>query len=243
MTGSIKLDSSLKTFSLRLPNNKLQLVQKPSTTNPNIAVDVPFEKVKRFFPAGNRLQDDVVVVWQSNPAFMGSGERLSVNTYSGSTGFKAGSFEFDGDGKDLKCDASADGKTFIIALDGKVTIWNLTDKTRPLEAFDPYAEKDKEVHKKAGLAAVYFPANAAAASNPTNFITVSTAGAIHLFDIATKKSVAEYIPKGGAAGSRDADQERGDRYGPAFPGGRGRRLDPPGEDKRSIAGGGTVDRG
>jgi hypothetical protein len=71
-------------------------------------------------------------------------------------------------------------------------VWNLADRTKALEGFDPYA--DKPIHKKAGLAAIYIP------SNSKNFLTVSTAGAMHLFEIDTKKQIGEYIPENGTPG-------------------------------------------
>jgi hypothetical protein len=115
-----------------------------------------------------------------------------VDTYNGSTGNKTDRFEFAGDGKEPKCDLAFDGKLFAAASDGKVTIWNLEEKSKALEGFDPYA--DKPDHKKAGLAAVYIP------NNSNNFLTVSSAGAMHLFEIATKKQIGEYIPENGTPG-------------------------------------------
>jgi hypothetical protein len=186
----LALPAKLKTYEFRAPKNKPASVQQPSQQP--IQVEVSFEKVKLFFPSPNRVSNDAVVVWQSNPGFNGRGERLSVDTYNGSTGFKADRFEFDGDGKDAKCDVSFDGKVFAAAVDGKVTVWNLANKSKALEGFDPYA--DKPAHKKAGLAAVFIP------NNSNNFLTVSTAGAMHLFEIETKKQIGEYIPENGTPG-------------------------------------------
>lgn len=181
----LELPANLKKYEFRPLAAKLELVQQPTETPTQ--VDIAFEKVKRFFPSPSRVNNDIVVVWQSNPGFNGRGERLAVDTYSGTTGGKVGRFEYDGDGKDVKCDVSADGKLFAAAVDGKVTIWKLADKTKMLEGFDPYA--DKPTHKKAGLAAVYLP------TKSTSVLTVSTAGAMHLFEIATKKQIGEYIPE------------------------------------------------
>jgi hypothetical protein len=118
--------------------------------------------------------------------------KYTVEVHSGSTGSKVGRFEFDGDGQGLKCDVSRDGKAFAAAADGKVTVWNLADRTKTLDAFEPYA--DKPDHKKAGLAAVYIPKNSAP------FLTVSTAGALHLFETASKKQLGEYVPAKGVPG-------------------------------------------
>ncbi len=186
----LALPKDLSKFTFRAPKDKPESTQTPSGTP--IQVDVAFNKVKRFFPASNRNQTDAFVVWQSNAGFNGRGEKLSVDAYSGGTGSKVGRFEFDGDGKEVKCDVSSDGKLFIAAADGKVTIWNLTDKTKAIDGFDPYA--DKPNHKKAGLAAVYIPSIA------NNFLTVSTAGAMHLFEIASKSLISEYVPENGVPG-------------------------------------------
>jgi hypothetical protein len=186
----LALPKDISRYSFRAPKDKPESTQVPSGVP--IQADVAFDKVKRFFPSPDRVKSDAVVVWQSNPGFNGRGEKLTVDAYSGSTGSKVGRFEFDGDGKDVKCDVSIDGKVFVAAADGKVTVWNLADKTKVIDGFDPYS--DKPNHKKAGLAAVYAPAIS------SNFLTVSTAGAMHLFEIGTKRLLGEYIPEKAAPG-------------------------------------------
>jgi hypothetical protein len=186
----LTLPTKLKSFEIRGAKEKQSLTQQPS--QPVITVEVPFAKIKQFCPCPNRSSNDAVVVWQANPGFNGRGEILAVDTYNGSTGNKTDRFEFAGDGKEPKCDLAFDGKLFAAASDGKVTIWNLEEKSKALEGFDPYA--DKPDHKKAGLAAVYIP------NNSNNFLTVSSAGAMHLFEIATKKQIGEYIPENGTPG-------------------------------------------
>jgi hypothetical protein len=189
--GVLELPKNIKTFQFRpAPAKPAKVVQSPN--EPAVKVEVPFDKVRRFFPPQNRVQD-AVVVWQSNPGILGKGERITVDTYSGMTGGRIGRFEYDGDGRDTKCDASADGALFAaVTADGKVSVWNLADKSKPLDGFDPYA--DKPDHKKAGLAAVFF------ARDPKNLVTVSTAGAVHLFEVATKKQLGEFVPPNGVPG-------------------------------------------
>jgi hypothetical protein len=189
---ALALPASLKSYTFKAANAKPEKLD--GTSEIPVVVDAPFDSVKRFFPSADRIKKDVVVVWQSSAGIGGAGEQLSVDLYSGSTGAKVGRFEFAGDGKDTKCDVSPDGKVFIAAVNGKVTAWNLADKNRAklLEDFDPYA--GKPASQKAGLAAVYLP------SNSNNFLTVSTAGVVHLFELATKKQLGEYSPQRGAPG-------------------------------------------
>lgn len=160
-------------------------IQRPSGTP--VMVDVPVEKVRQFFAPENRVASDAVVVWQSGPE-----TRYSVDTYSATTGTRVGRFEFDGDAGQPLCDVSPDGKMFVAAAGGKLSVWNLADKSRPIDGFDPYASKPD--HKKAGLAAVYFGAQ------PQHLVTVSTAGAVHLFDVTTGKEAGEFIPPRGVPG-------------------------------------------
>ncbi|HEV3386915.1 MAG TPA: hypothetical protein VG097_19010 [Gemmata sp.] len=183
----LALPKDLARYTFRAPKDKPESKQDPSGMP--IQVEAAFEKIKRFFPSPKRVENDSVVVWQSNPGFNGRGEKLTVDSYSSGTGSRVGRIEIDGDGKDVKCDLSTDAKVFAVAVDGKVSIWNLVEKKKILDGFDPYG--DKPVHKKAGLAAVFIP------TTPDKFVTVSTAGAIHLFD-GSAKTIGEYIPEKGA---------------------------------------------
>ena len=168
-----------------------KLKPKQDLSESPISIDVAFDKVKKFFPPLNRRDNDTVVVWQSSPG-AGRADRLVVENY-GSTGTKIGRLEFDADGKDVKCDVSADSKVFAAVVNGKVSAWNMAKTNTPLlEGFDPYA--DKPAHKKAGLAAVYIPKNSG------TLLTVSTAGAMHLFEIAGKTQLGEFIPENGTPG-------------------------------------------
>lgn len=188
--ATLAIPAKLRTFSFRPLKDKPELAQNPSGAS--IQLDMPIDKIRKFYPSINRAQNDVVVVCQSNPGFMGRGEMMAADVYSGGIGNRISRVEFESDGKEIKCDASRDNKLFVAAINDKLTVWNLADKSKLLEGFDPYAELPD--HKKAGLAAVYFPAN------PANLITVSTAGALHLFEISSKKLLAKYVPENGAAG-------------------------------------------
>lgn len=201
----VALPVSPRTFSLRAPAARLELTQRPNGAV--FQIETPFDKVKRIFPPPSRATHDTIVVWQSNPGFNGRGERLTVDSYSGMIGARTGRFEYDGDGKDVKCDVSADGHFFAaVGVDGKVGVWNLVENVQVLEGFDPYA--DLPEHRKAGLAAVFFAANSG------HLVTVSTAGAVHLFEIATRKRLDQFVPPKATAGrvvagkSVSADESR-----------------------------------
>lgn len=187
--GMMSLPANITKYQFRpLP---AKATPKQELTGVPIRVDVPFDKIKKYFLPLNRKNNDIVVVWQANSG-AGRAERLTVESYGGDTGAKVGRFEFEGDGKDVKCDVSTDGKVFAAVVNGKVSAWSLANKTPILEGFDPYA--DKPVHKSAGLAAVYVP------KNSSNILTVSTAGAMHLFEIAGKTPLGEFIPESRAPG-------------------------------------------
>ena len=189
-----------KMFSLPLTAPSFQVRAVSGSPEPKqapagaaIPADVPLEKVKQFFPPIDRKNNDAVVVWESaaGAAPTGKGQRLTVDVYSGSTGARVARFDYEGEGKDAKCDVSPDSKQFAaIGPDGKVTVWNLADQTKALDGFDPYADKDSADHKKAGLAGVFFT------NAPGNILTVTTAGAVHMFEITTKKRAASFGPLG-----------------------------------------------
>jgi hypothetical protein len=183
----LKLDPRLPTYTFS-PAKVKEVTEGPSFGP--LMLTIPFEKIRKFLP-GNERGGDAVVVWQSAQGVKGAGEMMTADVFS-QTGAKVGKLEFGGDGTDVKCDLSADSKFFAAVSGGKVTIWNLVDKSKPIEEFDPYAEKP--AHKNAGIAAVYIT------QNSNNFVTVSTAGAMHLFEIGTKNQLAEFIPPRGGPG-------------------------------------------
>lgn len=201
----VAVSPTARTFQLRPQPVKPQLLQPASKKT--VQVETPFEKVKRVFPTPSRATHDTIVVWQSTAGVGGRGERLTVDIYSGMIGARTGRFEYDGDGKDTKCDVSADGKFFAaVTADGKLAVWNLADNAKVLDGFDPYATLPE--HKKAGLAAVFF------AARSEHLVTVSSAGAVHMFDVATRQRLGEFVPRKGVAGrvvlgkSVNADESR-----------------------------------
>jgi predicted Zn finger-like uncharacterized protein len=187
----VTVPATARSFQFRPAAAQPELIQPAGQMV--VSVEAPFDTVKRIFPTPSRATHDTVVVWQSQPGVGGRGERLTVDTYSGTIGVRTGRFEYAGDGQDTKCDVSADGKLFAaVCSDGKLTVWNLIESTTVLEGFDPYA--DRPEHKKAGLAAVFF------AAKPNHLVTVSTAGAVHLHDLTTRQRLSEFLPPRATAG-------------------------------------------
>ena len=87
------------------------------------------------------------------------------------------------------------GVRFLAAVDGKLNVWVPDDK-EPIvvvSAVDPYATLPD--HAKAGLAAAFF------SPDPNQVVTVTTAGAIHLFDLSTRKVISEFVPPNGVIGA------------------------------------------
>ncbi len=183
---ALELPANLRTFEFRPLGAKPEVVQMPSGLPTTI--DVPLTKIVKIFAPENRVASDLIVVWQSTPGFGGRGEKISVDRYSGTTGARVDRFEYDGDGGVVKCDVSADGRSFVAAgADGKITVWSLGNKAvKALEGFDPYASD--EAHKKAGIGAVFF------GRNPQHVAVVTTAGFVHLHDIATKRRIGSSGP-------------------------------------------------
>src|SRR5439155_23212872 len=112
-----------------------------------------------------------------------------------------------GDGEPVAvADMCQDGRWFAPANGGKVSVWNV-EKSEPLiDGWDVYATL-AEPHKKAGLAAVYFPVQPKEKGDddkkdgpPARLVTVSTAGAVHLWDLEKKAPVGEYVPPRGKPG-------------------------------------------
>jgi hypothetical protein len=185
-TVSLQLSPTLPTFRLRQASAKPELVQKPAGSP--LLVETPFDKLRRVFPPRDRAHD-TFVVWESNPATGGQGQRLTADVYGPVGGTRVARFEYDGDGGALKCDISTDATRFVAAgPGGRLTVWDVSKKAKTLDGFDPYADKPED--RKAGLAAVFF------AKSPEHLVTVSTAGVVHLHEIATQKTVATFTPSG-----------------------------------------------
>lgn len=169
-----------------------KVVAEPAS-NP-VPVEVAFAEVRRFFPPA-KAEGDVGVAWRSNAGFQGSGEKISLSLFSPNTGKELAKVESDGDGTpDPACDLSVDGGTFAIGnrLTGKVTVWDVRKKAKKLDAFDPY--KDLPEHKAAKLAAVYLT------EPPDKLVTVTTAGAVHVWDVGSKAAAGEFVPPKAAPG-------------------------------------------
>ncbi|HEX4613911.1 MAG TPA: hypothetical protein VH092_37365, partial [Urbifossiella sp.] len=167
-------------------------VTDPSS-NP-VPVAVPFAEVRRLFPPP-KAEADIGVAWRSYAGFQGSGEKITLSLFSPNSGKEVVKVEGDGDGTpDPACDLSADGGTFALGnrTTGKVTVWDVRKKQKKLDAFDPYA--DKPEHKSAKLAAVYLT------EPPDRLVTVTTAGAVHVWEVGTKAAAGEYLPPKAAAG-------------------------------------------
>jgi len=183
---------NLREFTVGALPAKLTPVDKPKTT---LQIDSPIATVKRVFPPFDARTGDTHILVQTNAGVGGKGEKLSLDTYSASTRNRSERLEYDGDGQaNPLCDlhASPTGVRFLAAVDGKIHVWNVVEPKKLVDGVDPYATTPE--HQKAGLAAAFLT------SEPNQIITVSTAGAVHLFDTTTQKPVEEFIPPGGSPG-------------------------------------------
>ena len=172
--------------------------------------EVPLAAIKRVFPPPDPKTGDACVLIQTNAGFNGKGEKLVLDSY-GPAGNRipAARIEYDGDSSTVPIadlSASPKGVFFLAATAGKLTVWAVADKSKMADAVDPYA--DKPEHAKAGLAAAYF------AADPTQVVTVSTAGAVLLYDLPTRKAVSEFVPPHGVPGkvAQGLSVARADRH-------------------------------
>ena len=169
-----------------------------ATDRPRARTDfeVPLAAIKRIFPPADAKTGDACALVQLGAAVGGKGERLALDSYGpGGSRIPSARIEYEGDGSAVPIADMAPsdkGGFFLAATAGKLTVWAVGDKSKVADAVDPYA--DKPEHAKAGLAAAYF------AADPTQVVTVSTAGAVLLFDLATRKPVAEFVPPFGVPG-------------------------------------------
>lgn len=152
-------------------------------------VEVGIRAVKQFFPPASATSDTVFVM-QLSAGFQGQGERLGLERYSPVGMKRPDKLEFAGDGQAVPaCDVTADTDLFAHAAGGKLTVWKLADRSKLVDDWDLFAEMPE--HKKAGIAAVYFV-------TPESVATVTTAGAVHAWELASKKMLGEYVPVKGA---------------------------------------------
>lgn len=160
-----------------------------------LELDTPFAGLRRVFPRAKPTDDLFVLVQLAPPNAEGRGEKLALDTYTGSKVRDAKArVEFPGDATvqpiaDLIVTPS--GPRFLAGVAGKVHVWPPGGSGKPV-VYEPYA--DKPEHARAGLAAAFF--------NPdgTHLVTVSTAGAVLVYDTAARKPVGEFVPPHGAPG-------------------------------------------
>ena len=173
-------------------SEKPELVQPPEKV---LAVEVAFSTVRRVFPP-LRTDVDPAILWQSAPGFQDFGEKLTLDLFSPQTGRRVNRLVVEGDNSPASlCDLSVDADLFAHAhaRAGKVWVWKTRDGRKILDAFEPYAGKpDRD---KAGLAAIYLT------EPPEQLVTITMAGAVHVWDLASKKLLGEYVPPKAAPGS------------------------------------------
>jgi|GEM_PF-3669306 len=178
-----------RTINFLPPAAKLEAVQEPSNrlmiipTLPGAAANNAFAAARKVVPPLKR-DIDIGVVWETAKGLQGAGEKLLLGIYSPQTGKQVNQVAFDGDGSaDPVCDLSGDANLFIHGHTGtgKVTVWDTRTGMKVVDGFNPYtAPKSKDLK----LAAVYLT------EPPIVFITVSTTGAVHAFNVKTKDPMA-----------------------------------------------------
>ena len=183
-----------RTINFLPPNPKPEQVQGPDNrllvvpTLPADAAADAFIAARRVFPPQKR-DIDIGVVWETAKGLQGAGQKLFLGIYSPQNGKQANQIAFDGDGTaDPVCDLSADANLFAQAntVASVVHVWDTRTGMKVVDAFNPYtAAKSKDLK----LAAVYIT------DPPLVFVTVSTTGAVHAFNVKTKDQMAgEFAP-------------------------------------------------
>jgi hypothetical protein len=181
----------LKAYTVGTPSAKPELTDKPRAGG---ILDVPLASVKRVFPPADAKTGDTCVLVQTVAGVSGKGEKLALDSYT-PAGTRA-RLEYDGDGSQVPIAdvfSSSTGLFFLASNAGKLSVWSVVDKKPIAEGISPYAEKPE--HAKAGLAAAFF------AADPNQVVTVSTAGAVLLYDLKMNKAVSEFIPPNGTPGT------------------------------------------
>ncbi len=170
---------------------KLERADKPG--EPRFVLETAFASVLRAFPPFDPKSADTYAVVRE-------GAKLSLDAYSPSSGKRISRLEFAADLTRPICDlyASVTDSQFLAVSDGKITVWNLADQKKLFDAVDPYAGKPD--HEKNGIAAAFFSVQ------PSQIVVVSTAGAVHLYSLPAKASVAEFAPPHGAKGKVVLDE-------------------------------------
>jgi hypothetical protein len=189
---TLVLTPRTKTFAVGPPPAAPLSADRPKA---GLVIDSPLAAVRRVFPPFDLQTGDKHVLVQLAAGAGGKGPALALDTYSASSDKRTGRIEYEGDARPAPvCDlhASIDGVRFLAAVGGRISVWNVDDGKKLHDAVDPYAGKPE--HQKAGLAAAFF------AADPNQVATVSTAGAVHLFDLRTRAATDEFVPRGAAAG-------------------------------------------
>jgi hypothetical protein len=199
------IDAKTRTFDLLPPAAKAGTVDGPEGTP--LTLDVEFDKVRRFFPPA---EDgiDVGVLWEREKGLANTPGNKLVLDVCNQFGTRRHQIDFTGDGRPVPvADFSQDGLWFAHADGGRVSVWKVGRKDPVVSGWDAYATLP-EPHKKAGLAAVYFPPLPKEKGDaekeddlPARLVTVSTAGAVHLWDLKSKgMPLGEYVPPKGKPG-------------------------------------------
>src|SRR5438477_2119952 len=165
--------------------------QKPAVAaSDRRPIDLAAGSIRAVFPPAIKGISDTAFVVQVAAGFQGKGEKLALERFSPVGGKRPDRLEFAGDGKpEPACDVTPETDLFVHAADGKLTVWRLADKSKAVDAWDPFVEMPE--HKKAGIAAVYFV-------TPDSVATITTAGAVHAWELSSKKMLGEFVPVKGA---------------------------------------------
>lgn len=126
-----------------------------------------------------------VVVWRSFDGFKGAGATDTVDRFSLNSGQRIDRQEIAADGVawPRACDLSPSGNLLASETPaGKITLWNLNDKAKVLDGFDPY--RGAPAGQAPGIAACYFV-------DEEKLAVVSTLGDVDTIDIPKKERVVE----------------------------------------------------
>ncbi|MFM8270884.1 MAG: hypothetical protein ACKODX_00900 [Gemmata sp.] len=182
---ALGMGDKVKSFVIDKEPAKLDRADAPAA--PRFVLETPLPAVVRVFPASDPKALDSYVAVREGAGF-------SLDAYSPSSDKRTGRLPFAAGPKPV-CDVytSATEAQFLAVADGKLTVWNLADQKKLFEALDPYA--DKPAHASDGIAAAFF------STAPGQVVVVSTAGAVHLYNLSTKATVAEFVPPHGSKGA------------------------------------------
>ncbi|MBP3955214.1 hypothetical protein J8F10_07960 [Gemmata sp. G18] len=182
---ALELTAARPAFTVGKEPIVFERADKPS--EPRFILETEFDLVRRAFPPFDPKTADTFVVVRT-------GTNFALDAYSPSSRVRVSRLEFTADPVEPIWDlhSSATATRFLAASGGKLTVWDLEGNTKLADAVDPFAGKPD--HQKDGLAAAFF------APQPDQIVTVSTAGAVHLFDVRRGATVSEFIAPRGARG-------------------------------------------